>query len=185
MVALQNLAMYALLFQLPFLLKLLYGWGPERAGPFMTAFMVSMMTASALGGRIAEKAGVRATCVAGSIISVAGLYWLSTLSPGEESLHVIAGLSLGGAGRGFANGPSQSAAMSTVDNRQSGVASGILSTCRYLGGIVGVSILGLLLSTSDAVPTLANYHMALLIFAGSFLVAAVVALRLPGRGRPA
>jgi len=86
---------------------------------------------------------------------------------------------LGGAGLGLANGPSQSAAMSTVDNRQSGVASGVLSTCRYLGGIVGVSILGLLLSTSDAVPTLANYHMSLMIFAGSFLVAAVVALRLP------
>jgi EmrB/QacA subfamily drug resistance transporter len=179
MVALQNLGMYALLFQLPFLLKLLYEWGPERSGPFMTAFMLSMMAASALGGRVAERIGVRATCVAGSLISVAGLLWLSSLAPGEESLHVIWGLVLGGAGLGLANGPSQSAAMSTVDNRQSGVASGVLSTCRYLGGIVGVSILGLLLSTSDAVPTLANYHMSLMIFAGSFLVAAVVALRLP------
>ncbi|HSV14594.1 MAG TPA: MFS transporter [Tepidisphaeraceae bacterium] len=184
MVALQNLAMYALLFQLPFLLKLLYGWGPERAGPFMTAFMVSMMTASALGGRVAERAGVRATCVMGSIISVAGLYWLSTLAPGEESMHVIWGLVFGGAGLGLANGPSQSAAMSTVDNRQSGIASGVLSTCRYLGGIIGVSILGLLLSTGDAAPTLGDYHMALMIFTGAFVIAASVALRLPGHARP-
>jgi len=182
MVGLQNLAMYALLFQMPFLLKLLYEWGPERAGPFMTAFMLSMMIASALGGRVAEKVGVRATCVAGSMTSVSGLLWLSTLVPGEQSWHVIVGLVLGGAGLGLANGPSQSAAMGTVDNRQSGIASGILSTCRYLGGVVGVSVLGLLLSTSDAVPTLANYHTALRIFAGALLVAGVAALRLPGRG---
>src|SRR5206468_2927462 len=117
----------------------------------------------------------------GSMISVAGLLWLSSLAPGEESLHVIWGLVLGGAGLGLANGPSQSAAMATVENRQSGVASGVLSTCRYLGGIVGVSILGLLLSTSDTVPTLANYHMALMIFAGSFAIAAAVAFALPGR----
>ena len=181
MVALQNLAMYALLFQLPYLLKLLYEWGPERSGPFMTAFMVSMMIGSGLGGRVAERIGVRATCVGSSLISVAGLYWLASLGPGEESLHVIGGLVLAGAGLGLANGPSQSAAMGTVDNRQSGIASGVLSTCRYLGGIVGVSILGLLLSTADAVPSLADYHLALMIFAGSFLVAAAVALRLPGR----
>lgn len=36
-VALQNLAMYALLFQLPYLLKLLYQWGPEQAGHYMTS----------------------------------------------------------------------------------------------------------------------------------------------------
>lgn len=182
MVALQNLGMYALLFQLPFLLKLLYDWGPERAGPFMTAFMLSMMAASALGGRVAERVGVRAACITGSMISVAGLYWLSSLAPGEESMHVIWGLVFAGAGLGLANGPSQSAAMSTVDNRQSGIASGVLSTCRYLGGIVGVSILALVLST-DAAPTLADHDLAMKVFAGSFLVAAAVSLRLPGKER--
>jgi MFS family permease len=118
MLALQNLAMYALIFQLPFLLELLYEWGPERAGPYMTAFMVSMMAASALGGRVAERIGVRSTCVTGSMMSVAGVYWLSTLVPGEASLHVIWGLVLGGAGLGLASGPSQSAALGAIDNRR-------------------------------------------------------------------
>jgi EmrB/QacA subfamily drug resistance transporter len=180
MVGLQNLAMYALLFQLPFLLKLLYEWGPERSGPFMTAFMVSIMSASALGGRVAERIGVRATCVAGSMISVAGLSWLALIAPGQDSLHVIGGLILGGAGLGLANGPSQSAAMGTVDNRQSGIAAGVLSTCRYLGGVIGVSILGMLLSAGDAAASIAHYHMAIMVFAGSFLAAAAVAFWLPG-----
>ena len=181
MVGLQNLGMYALLFQLPYLLKLLYQWGPERSGHFMTAFMVSMMAASALGGRVAESIGIRATCVAGSLISVAGLYWLSILAPGKDELHVIAGLVLGGTGLGLANGPSQSAAMGTIDRAMSGIASGVLSTCRYLGGVVGISVLGWLLSAPESAHSLDQYHQAILVFAGSFLLAAMVSLLMPGR----
>lgn len=185
MVALQNLGMYALLFQLPYLLKLLYQWGPERSGHFMTTFMVSMMAASALGGRVAEKIGVRVTCVTGSMVSAAGFYWLSQLAPGRDEVQIIGGLVMGGVGLGLANGPSQSAAMGSVDHSRSGIASGVLSTCRYLGGIVGISILGLLLSAPASVESLAQYHRAILVFAGSFVVAAMVSLLLPGHTKHA
>lgn len=99
----------------------------------MTNFMVSMMAASALGGRVAEKIGVRVTCVTGSLVSVAGLYCLSLLTPGKDDWHIIGGLILGGVGLGLANGPSQSAALVTIDPAQSRTDSGILSSCRYLG----------------------------------------------------
>ena len=181
MTALQNLGMYALLFQLPYLLKLLYQWGPEQAGTFMTAYMASMMAASALGGRLAEAIGVRATCLSGSLISVAGLCWLSVLTPGSGEFHLIAGLILAGAGLGLANGPLQSAAIGTVDRSMSGIASGVLSTCRYVGGVIGISVLGLLLSAPASAQSLAEYHRAILVFAASFLVAAMVSLLLPRR----
>ena len=185
MVALQNLGMYALLFQLPYLLKLLYQWGPERSGHFMTTFMVSMMAASALGGRVAEKVGVRVTCVTGSMVSAAGFYWLSQLAPGLDEVQIIGGLVMGGVGLGLANGPSQSAAMDSVEHSRSGIASGVLSTFRYLGGVVGISILGLLLSAPASAESLAQYHRAILVFAGSFVVAAMVSLLLPGHTKNA
>ena len=185
MVALQNLGMYALLFQLPYLLKLLYQWGPERSGHFMTTFMVSMMAASALGGRVAEKIGVRVTCVTGSMVSATGFYWLSQLAPGRDEVQIIGGLVMGGVGLGLANGPSQSAAMGSVDHSRSGIASGVLSTCRYLGGVFGISILGLLLSAPASVESLVQYHRAILVFAGSFVVAAMVSLLLPGHTKHA
>ncbi|MEO8544874.1 MAG: MFS transporter [Burkholderiaceae bacterium] len=180
-VALQNLGMYALLFQLPYLLKLLYQWGPGQSGPFMTTFMFSMMAASALGGRlVAERYGARATSVAGSLLSVIGFYWLSSLTPDMSQLHILVALVLGGAGLGLANAPSQAAAMGAVDNRQSGVASGVLSTSRYIGGVAGISILSLLFATPAAAASLAQYQLAIQIFAASFLAAAVISLRLPG-----
>jgi MFS family permease len=182
-VGLQNLGMYALLFLLPFLLHLLYQWGPQESGHFMTVFMVSNMAGAALGGRVAERIGVRATCVAGSLTSVAGLYWLSLLAPGTGEAHIVAGLVLGGLGLGLAVGPSQSAAMGTVAQSASGIASGVLSTCRYVGGAIGISILGLLLSTPASAASLARNHQAILVFAGAFALAALVSLRLPGRGQ--
>jgi MFS family permease len=178
-IALLNLSMYALLFQLPYLLKLLYQWGPEQSGHYMTTFMVSMMAASLVGGRVAEKIGVKITCVAGSLLAAAGLAGLATLVPGEAPWHVAGGLVLGGGGLGLANGPSQSAAMATVERNMSGVASGVMSTFRYLGGVVGISVLALLLSAPASAQSLDQYHQAIMVFAGSFFVAAVVSLLLP------
>ena len=182
-VALQNLGMYALLFQLPYLLKLLYQWGPEQSGHYMTVFMFSMMTASLIGGRIAEKIGARMTCMTGALTAMIGVAWLSMLAPDKLPLHVIGGLMLVGTGLGLANGPSQSAAMATVDRAMSGIASGVISIARYLGGVVGISVLAWLLSAPGSAQSLAQYHLALLIFAGSFLVAAIVSLLLPAKTR--
>ena len=182
-VALQNLGMYALLFQLPYLFELVWHWGPERSGHHMTAFMVSMTGASLLGGRVAESLGVRATCIAGSLLSVAGLAILSRLTAATPEGLVLAGLLLGGAGLGLANGPAQSAAMTVIEAARSGAASGVLSTFRYLGGVVGISVLGWLLSGSAAKPSIASHHLATTVFAGAFGLAALVALRLPGASR--
>ena len=183
MVALLNLSMYALLFQLPYLLKILYQSGPEQSGHFMTTFMFSMMAASAAGGRVAEKIGARMTCVTGSLISMTGTLWLSVLTPDKSEMHVVCGLVLGGLGLGLANGPSQSAAMAQIDSAHSGIASGVLSTFRYVGGVIGISILGLLLSAKESAQLLSQYHQAILVFAGSFLLAALVSLRLPGHSK--
>jgi MFS family permease len=149
----------------------------------MTAFMVSMMIASMLGGRLAEVIGVSMTCMAGSLTAMAGLAWLSLLAPDKNPLHIVGGLVLAGSGLGLANGPSQSAALASVERTMSGIASGVISTCRYLGGVIGISILTLLLSAPASAQSLAQYHLALMIFAGSFFVAALVALLLPAHPR--
>ncbi len=182
-VALQNLSMYALLFQLPYLLKLLYAWGPQQSGHYMTTFMFSMMAGSLAGGRLAELLGVRTICVAGALIAAGGAAWLSVLQPGQDPFHVACGLVLAGAGLGLANGPSQSAALSGVERNKSGVASGVMSTCRYLGGVLGVSILAALLSAPASAQALDQYHLAIRIFAGSFLLAAIIAFALPQHPR--
>ena len=182
MVALQNLGMYALLFQMPYLLKALFQWGPDQAGHSMTFFMVSMMVGSALGGRVAERLGVRVTCAAGSLVSVAGFSLLAFLAPADGGAKLAFALVMGGWGLGLANGPAQSAAVGSIDKKESGIASGILATSRYLGGVFGICILGFWMSREPSGALLGDHQGALWTFAGSFLVASLVSLLFPGRG---
>jgi hypothetical protein len=107
------------------------------------------------------------------------------LAPGKDALHVVGALVLGGAGLGLANGPSQSAAIANVDRGMSGLASGVLSTCRYLGGAVGISLLALMLSSPSSAASLARYHQAILVLAAALVLAALAATRLPARRRHA
>jgi hypothetical protein len=71
--------------------------------------------------------------------------------------------------------------MGGVERGMSGIASGVLSTCRYVGGAIGISVLGLLLSAPASAQSLDQYHDAILVFAASFLVASIVSLSLPAR----
>ena len=58
--------------------------------------------------------------------------------------------SLLGAGLGLTSAPSQSAAMSDVPREKSGMAAGLTSTMRYIGGIAGLTVLGLVLTDRPA-----------------------------------
>jgi len=51
-----------------------------------------------------------------------------------------------GIGMGITGAPSQAAALSAVSRSQAGMASGALSTMRYLGGVVGASLGGAVLA---------------------------------------
>jgi MFS family permease len=175
-VALLNLGMYTLLFELPFLLEAVYQWGAGRSGQLMTAFMASMMAGSALGGRLSERIGARTACAFGSLLSVAGFGSLSLLSPGAGAMPAIAGLVAGGAGLGFANGPAHAAAIATIDRKMSGIASGLLAMSRYFGGLVGVTLLSLMLAAPGAAQSLAHHHRAVLVLAAFLLGAALVSL---------
>jgi hypothetical protein len=62
-----------------------------------------------------------------------------------------------------------------VPKEHAGAAGGAMSTLRYLGGVVGIAILGQLETTIDA------HRQALLAFAVALGLALLVALALPGR----
>lgn len=164
-VALQNLAMYATLFLLPFLLTA----NPAGTGRVLVMFSAAMVLASPLGGRASDAIGPRAVSVSGSLIATAGA-WLF-VSGGN----LIAALILMGTGIGIATSPSQAAAMSAVEASQAGVAAGALSTMRYVGGVIGSGLVALIAAGGPA------RDARLILFPAVLFVSALVALLLPSR----
>ncbi|HKO93707.1 MAG TPA: MFS transporter [Polyangiaceae bacterium] len=178
-IALHNLAMYSLLFELPQVAGRLFNAGPESIGGVLSVMMVSMVLAAPIAGRLSERHGARPITLGGCLAGVAGVLALA-LSPFASLGAALPGLVLLGIGLGLASAPAQAAAMSAVPREQSGMAAGLTSTLRYLGGIVGLAILGWLLGDQlEPAVVLHQHHQALWVFGISLSAAAVCALGLP------
>jgi MFS family permease len=179
-VGLQNLAMYALLFQLPIFFEQVRGVEPGVTGRTIIGMMVAMVACAPIGGLLSERIGARTTAFAGSLTSLAGLSLIGTFEAVHAPADVLGGLVLMGAGLGLSSAPSQAAAMSAVDRSKAGMAGGALSTARYIGGVLGISVLGLLLNSGAG---LAPHGAAVRFYGLALIAAALTALFLPGRRR--
>ena len=177
-IALQNMAMYPLLFQLPVFFDRVRHLGARPMGQALLALTVAMMVSSVAGGRLTELIGARAQTLTGSLIALAGLWWFADFESVRVPFDVMPGMLLIGAGVGMTSPPAQAASMSTVGREQSGMAGGVVSTMRYIGGVAGTTALGLLLRDS-ASP--ASHQRPLFVYAGALSVAAALSALLPGR----
>lgn len=180
-IGLQNLAMYSLLFQLPIFFEQVRGVEPGITGRTIIAMMIAMVVFSPIGGRVSEAIGARLTAFAGTLISLAGVYFVSSFQTLIAPADTIVGLLLVGAGLGLSSAPSQAAAMSAVSREVAGMAGGAVSTARYIGGVIGISTLGYLLASGDG--GVEAHATATIVYSGALVVAAASALALPGRVR--
>jgi MFS family permease len=179
-IALQNMAMYPLLFQLPVFFDQVRHLGARTMGQALLALTLAMMLSSVAGGRVSERIGARAQTLIGSLLALAGLWWFANVESVLTPLDVMPGMLLLGVGIGMTGPPAQAASMSTVGRDQSGMAGGVLSTLRYIGGVAGTTTLGALLS-DPASP--ASHQRPIFVYAGALMAAAALSLLLPGRTR--
>ncbi|WP_433931687.1 MFS transporter [Sorangium cellulosum] len=182
-IALQNFAMYSVLFELPQVAARLSDVGPRDVGNTLVAMMAMMVVASPLAGRASERFGARAVALIGCSLALAGMVLLAA-RPLAVITDAVPALLVLGAGLGLTSAPSQAAAMSDVPREQSGMAAGLTSTMRYLGGIAGLTVLGLVLTeTRDRDVVLREHTTAITVFCAALLLTIGCALTLPGRSR--
>lgn len=179
-VALTNLAMYALLFQLPIYFQRVHPGSSAELGRTLTVMMVAMVVCSPVGARLADRIGARATITLGVVLSLVAVWRFAGIASMRVPREAIVGLTLLGAGIGLAGAPTQASAMNVVEPSQAGVAAGMFTTLRYLGGVVGMAILSLALG-GDARHADPSRHAASIPFYAGALVLALLASRfLPG-----
>ena len=181
LVALQNLVMYTLLFELPQVLEAMLSWDAAATGRLLIFLMLAMVLTSLVAGRLTDRFGSRPVAVVGSLVCLAGL---GVLAAGGLSAYgpVRLALALLGVGIGLATPAAQNASLSAVAAQRSGMAAGVGSTMRYLGGIIGVAILGRVLDLrGDRGDVIHEHRTMLAVFAVTLLVGLACAALLPGR----
>jgi EmrB/QacA subfamily drug resistance transporter len=180
-IAFQNLGMYALLFELPVMFSRGHGVDSARTGRALLALMLSFSVCAPLGARVSERIGARASVCVGGLVAATGAWLLRDANALALPRDAMPGLALLGVGLGLCSAPSQAAAISAIAREKSGMASGLSSTMRYLGGVAGVTVLGLTFTDPDPSRLPAQHAFAIGVFVASFIASAICGAFLPGR----
>jgi hypothetical protein len=136
-------AMFAWFFISALYMQLVLNWTPLQVG---LAFLPSnlIMAALSLGAsaKLVMRYGYRKPLVGGLVCAGAGLA-LFARAPvdGGFWVDVLPGMLLLGLGAGVALNPVLMAAMSEVDESESGLASGVVNTAFMMGGALGLAVL--------------------------------------------
>jgi len=128
-------------FLLPFFMGNILGYGPTRRGLMMLPTAIGIMCTAPFGGRLADRFGPKLPAFLGIFIAGVGTWQFTGLNSLSSIMDMVRPMLISGLGVGLMMAPMTSAALAPVPQRSSGVASGILSLARNMGGPVGLSIM--------------------------------------------
>jgi len=107
------------------------------------------MIVAPLSGRLADRIGGKYILLVGLVLFAAGMALVNRLaSPDATAATFLVPFVLAGIGQGCVFAPLSTIAMRGVRPQMAGAASGVLSTTRQLGGVIGSAVVGAILQTN-------------------------------------
>lgn len=176
--SLGNFTMYALLFQLPIFFVDLRQVAEIEIASALTAMTLCMMLGGPMSAVVGKLIGIRYTAVLAACINLFGLYLYSDLESVLVPMDIILPMGLMGFAIGMAGPVVQAAGMLAIEKERAGMAAGGLSTMRYFGGALGISILSLNLG-SGTTSTIEQHLSVIPYYAGALLIVLFSAFLLP------
>jgi EmrB/QacA subfamily drug resistance transporter len=123
-------------------LQVVLGFSPVRAGLAFLPLTILIFGVSRLAARLLGRFPPVPLAVAGIVPVIAGMAWLSRISPGTSYLPGVAGpMILFGTGIGLAFVPLTTTALAGVRPEDSGAASSMVNVTQQVGGALGLAVL--------------------------------------------
>jgi EmrB/QacA subfamily drug resistance transporter len=172
------------LYFVPFVLINVHHYTPTEAGAALLPFVFIMAAASRWSGGLVARIGARKPLILGSILAALG--FLAFAVPGTDGSYWTtffpAATILGCAGALFV-APLTTTVMNSVPVEHSGVASGINNAVARTAGLIGVAVLGVVVTTSASY--VGGFRSAMIASALVAFAAGVVAAKGFARFEPA
>ncbi|MFC2064312.1 MFS transporter [Chloroflexota bacterium] len=166
------MAIYSLIFLMPFYLIEGRGFDPRYAGILLSVQSVFMAITAPISGYASDKIGSRVPGMIGLGAMSIGFLLLSIIDQATGLWVIVLGIAIIGFGTGSFISPNTSALMGSAPKSQRGVASAMQAEARSFGMVLGIGMAGAIFTTQLA----ANTSQAL--YEGvskGFLAAALVA----------
>jgi EmrB/QacA subfamily drug resistance transporter len=142
-----SFAMLAMFFFIALYMQNILHYSPLQAGVRFLPSTVMLIVTAPIAGRLADRIGPVPLLVTGLTLTGSALIWQSFLTATSGYSFVLPGFMLMGLGMGLTMSPMTTAAMNAVDRTKAGVASGVLSMSRMVGGTFGIAVLGAIVAT--------------------------------------
>ncbi|WP_239482965.1 MFS transporter [Paraburkholderia sp. C35] len=147
---------------LPLFLQNARGESALMAGMGMLPFALAMLILPQLGRKLAAYMDSRQILTLGLAVVAAGNLAMMFAARSADHVMLIVAMALLGSGGGLLNGETQKAIMGTVPRERAGMASGISTTSRFTGILLGFSGLGAVLAggvRSTLTSQMSNMHL--------------------------
>ncbi|HET8815578.1 MAG TPA: MFS transporter [Solirubrobacterales bacterium] len=175
-------SLFSMFFFISLYMQQVLGYSAIEAGLSYLPLAVSIILSAGLASSLVTKLGFKPILATGMVLIALGLAWFSQIDADGSYLADILGPSLLAAvGLGFAFVPVTIAAVSGVEDRQQGLASGLINTSQQVGGALGLAVLAAIAnseigSSRDPAVLTDGFSSAFLVGAGFALLGLLATL---------
>lgn len=188
--ALNGAAFLSMFFLTAIYLQQVRGDSALEAGVHFLPMGAAAIVGAALSTQLVHKVGTRTLQLAGTVLSLAGLLFLSRAgASGGYTTELLPGMVLFGLGIIGIAVPAQIAAVAEVAHHEAGAASGVVTAFNQVGGALGLAIVTTfsITRTTDAVAQgsgqqqalVEGFHRGLMVATGFAILNLVVTLATP------
>jgi MFS family permease len=135
---------------IPLFAQAVLGTSATAAGSVLTPMMLGWVGASIIGSRLLLRFGYRTIALAGMGTLVVGTFFMTRISPQTTLPLLMLNVTLMGIGMGLSIPAFMIAVQSSVERKVLGTATATVQFSRSIGGTLGVSVMGVILSTQLA-----------------------------------
>src|SRR4051812_18462001 len=135
-------SLFSMFFFISLYMQQVLGYSAIKAGLSYLPLAVTIMISAGIASQLITKIGFKTVLAAGMALIAVALLWFSQISVDGTYVADILGPSLLAAvGLGFSFVSTTIAAVSGVEEQESGLASGLINTSQQVGGALGLAIL--------------------------------------------
>jgi MFS transporter, DHA2 family, methylenomycin A resistance protein len=143
-----NFAYYGIMFVFSIIFQQERGWSPLQTGLSFLPLTVFVLASNILSGKLTRRIGPRHPMVWAQVLEACGFVGvLAAGSHGSTWLLLVAMVPIG-IGGGVASPPMMTALLESVPAHRAGMVSGLLSSFRQTGGVLGVTVFGVFISAT-------------------------------------
>ena len=157
-------SLFAMFFFITLYMQQVLDYSPIKAGLSYLPLSIAIILSAGVASQLVTKIGFKPVLAVGLVFVAAGLVWFGAVSvDGGFATDILGPSLLAAVGLGFAFVTTTIAAVSGIEDREQGLASGLINTSQQIGGALGLAILATVANTrtDNVLPTAGGNPRAL------------------------